>query len=139
MIDNYLVKCYRAIVLDSPAEYDQLLNAQTRVLDPEPNSATALNNRGVAFREIGDTGQAIRDLSDAIGCGADALPLMKRGDILVKLGRSSEALLDYSAGHPRLRHRDSQRAGGSSHARRSRQGTCRDPTRRAVARGRVAT
>jgi tetratricopeptide (TPR) repeat protein len=97
MVADYLARSYRALMLDTKAEYSRLIDALTRVLDQEPGNVTARTNRAVAFWEIGDIDHALRDLSDAIIGGTDPVPLMNRGDILKQLGRPSEALVDYSA------------------------------------------
>ncbi len=78
-------------------QYDRLIDALTRVLDQQPDNSTALNNRAIAFWEMGDLGQALRDLTDAIRSEPNAVPLMNRGDILRNLGHPSQAFLDYSA------------------------------------------
>ena len=97
MATNYSIRCYRAIMLDSAAEYGQLIDALTRIIDDEPGNIVARNNRAVALWEIGDSDRALRDLSIAINGGTDSVPLMNRADILKQLGRNSEALVDYSA------------------------------------------
>jgi tetratricopeptide (TPR) repeat protein len=97
MVADHLARSYRALMLDTKAEYSRLIDALTQVLDQEPGNVPARNNRAVAFWEIGDTDHALRDLSDAIVGGTGAVPLMNRGDILNQLGRLSEALVDYSA------------------------------------------
>lgn len=51
----------------------------------------------VGFWETGHLDRALRDLSDAIRIGDTAVPLLNRGAIMEKLGRDSDALVDYSA------------------------------------------
>lgn len=97
MVADYLVKCYRAIMLDTEEEYDELITALTGVLHHEPGNVVALNNRAVAWWETGELAQALHDLSEAIEIGTDATPLVNRAEMLMRLGLHSEALLDYSA------------------------------------------
>jgi Flp pilus assembly protein TadD len=74
----------------------EAITLYTEVLEKQPNSAEALNWRGMAYDELGEYDKALADLTKAISASpnyADAYN--NRGEVYRKLKKYREAMADY--------------------------------------------
>jgi tetratricopeptide (TPR) repeat protein len=87
MYDNLFQRCYAVLMYDDLEEYEDAIRALTEHLRANPGSAAALNNRAVAFAEIGQTKRALADFRAAIRLApADPMPARNCAELLHKLG-----------------------------------------------------
>lgn len=91
-----LTRCYLALVYDELEEYEEVIAGLTDVLANDPGNVVALNNRGLAYAEIGNTEAAEHDFAAAIALGtSEAAPFTNWGDLLLRSGNSNGALERY--------------------------------------------
>jgi tetratricopeptide (TPR) repeat protein len=98
MVRGILTQPYRALILDEEEEYEEVIVATSEALRDNPEHGVALNNRGVAFAELGRADEALDDLRRAAAAlMTSGVPYVNSGDVLRQLGRVEEALRHYSA------------------------------------------
>jgi Flp pilus assembly protein TadD len=86
-------KCYAALFFDDEKEYDEYISAASKLIALKPDHHIALNNRGVAFVELGRWPEAEQDFRAA--CAAkwsEVLPLRNLASLLERQGNYEEAL-----------------------------------------------
>jgi len=87
----------RAVLNDLLERPDLARADYDRTLELRPEQPTALNNRGKLKQEAGDLAGARDDFTRAIDIDAQPLFLANRGEVNASLGRTDEALADYTA------------------------------------------
>jgi Flp pilus assembly protein TadD len=93
--DDLFGQSWSALILDEIDDYEAI-RALTEHLADHPSNASAYNNRGIAYWEIGELGLALEDLGEAIRhAGADALPAKHRAMLRREMGDLPGALADF--------------------------------------------
>jgi len=94
---DWAERCYVALVLDTDAEYAEVISALSGVLARDPSNVPALNHRGLAYLETGRVAEAHADFDAAVRLAIDDyLPLMVRGLTRERAGDAAGAIADYS-------------------------------------------
>ena len=62
---TYTLKAYIALILDEIEEYEELIKFLSTEIDKSPNNVVLLNNRSLAFSEIGKTTEGFKDIKAA--------------------------------------------------------------------------
>jgi Tetratricopeptide repeat. len=95
---DLLAKSYIALFYDTEEEYAGVIAGLSDCLRADPRNPAALNNRGVAYDEIGENELALADFSAAIQfAGLDVMPLRNRGMLRQGMGDLDAAVEDFSA------------------------------------------
>ena len=83
---NWLLsKSWRLLLFDEMEEYHSVIAALNEHLGDHPRDAVALNNRGLAYSEMGQADEAFRDFGEAIACAPEnPVPYMNRGDLYLR-------------------------------------------------------
>ena len=88
-----LAECYLNM-----GKYDEALAGFDRAIELRPNSALALNDRGVILRKLGRYEEAVATYDRAIALQPDyALAFNNRGNSLERLGRFEEAVASFDS------------------------------------------
>ena len=61
----YTVKAYRALILDEIEEYDAVIHFLSNEIKKKPEDVILLNNRSIAFSEIGKFSESLEDITRA--------------------------------------------------------------------------
>jgi Flp pilus assembly protein TadD len=86
-------QCWRALFFDKEQEYAEYIEAMTRNVAEDRTDYVSLNNRGVAYFEMGKPELALQDLRAAckLAC-QEAAPFLNLSDVLKRTGDLREAL-----------------------------------------------
>src|SRR5262245_7594212 len=83
VLDDLLAASYSHLMFDTEEEYQSAIRGLTQILAEDPFHVAALNNRGVAYWEIGERDLAVADFDLAIEhSGADPVPHSNRAALL---------------------------------------------------------
>ena len=89
----YTDKPYSALMLDELEDYQEVIGSLSEYIKRGLSVGAALHNRGLAYWEIGEPDQALRDFDEAADqLPGSHMPLQLKGMLLQKLGRPEEAL-----------------------------------------------
>ena len=95
MADYLLQRCFASLILDEEEDYAEVIRDLTAHLASNPSNAAALNNRAVAYGEIGELNRALADFGEAVRLApADHHPAKNRGMLLQRMGDLPAALAD---------------------------------------------
>jgi len=90
---------WSALLFDEPEHYERVIAKLTAFLEANPTHVPALNNRAIAYWEIGRLDEALSGL--ALACQHakhDPLPFKHRGMVLHQMGRPAEAVRQFRHG-----------------------------------------
>jgi len=91
-------KCRAVLFYDSMEEYEDSIIALTKHLEDNPKNGVALNNRAIAYWEIGNIEEALIDFKrSARYTRQDHYPLKNWGMLLEKQGQIDDAIKKYNA------------------------------------------
>ena len=83
--DHLWAKPYRIFLFDSLEHYAATIAELTAHLTLDPSDWIAYSNRGLAYSEIGQGAEALRDFAQAIACRPDEpVPYLNRGDLYLR-------------------------------------------------------
>jgi tetratricopeptide (TPR) repeat protein len=85
-------KCYRRLVFDEEDEYLDYIQQLDSLLVASPSSCHLLNNRGVAFYEIGEHDRAATDLQAACVSATTNTPFLNLAEIEAARGSHQLAI-----------------------------------------------
>jgi tetratricopeptide (TPR) repeat protein len=92
-------KSYSALLYDELEDYESVILELSAYLESHPNSVPALNNRGIAYWEIGKLENAQDDFEKAIKSpNGDVQPFKNWGMLLEKQGNIEDATDKYIQG-----------------------------------------
>lgn len=96
---GYAEKSYSALLLDELEEYHEAIDCMALYLETHPTSIPVLNNRGVAYLEIGETEKALADIAAAAHLTInDEIPWENWGSLLEGCDNKVGALEKYKKG-----------------------------------------
>lgn len=96
-MENEFNKSYRFLMLDELEEYKDCIDGLTKYINDHSDVRHALNNRAVAYSEIGEAELAIADLKTAIeNYEPDYVPLHNLADIYLKQKNYNKAIEYYT-------------------------------------------
>lgn len=92
---SHEMQSYRALFFDEPEEYQDYIAMLTNVVSADPLNASAYNNRGVAYGEIGETENAIADFERAARANPqDPVPCVNLAELFTRQG-DARAILHF--------------------------------------------
>lgn len=92
-----LEKPYCMLILDEEEEYEELIAELSEVIRRQPEHGVALNNRGVAYMEVGRLRDALEDFRrSAAALPSSGVPLHNSARIHVREGDLETGLHDYA-------------------------------------------
>ena len=95
MSESPATKSYRALFFDELEEYHDYIAKLTELVSADPLNASAYNNRGVAYYEIGESANAIEDFERAAKTNKnDPIPSVNLAELLSNKG-DAKAILHY--------------------------------------------
>jgi tetratricopeptide (TPR) repeat protein len=90
-------RSYLALLFDEPKEYASAIAALSQVLRDDPQNVHALNNRAIAYLEIGLQSEAEADFDEATRVTVhDHIPFVNRGLLRERSGDLERAVADYT-------------------------------------------
>jgi Flp pilus assembly protein TadD len=94
---HYLDRSWSFLIFDDEEEYEWAINLFSEAIQADPKNAIALNNRAVAYHELGDNHKALSDLESAVRFAPnDPTPREVRANIYREEGRYTEAIDEYT-------------------------------------------
>jgi len=87
--------CYHALIFDDEDEYIEYIAIATTQIEEHPENYAALNNRGVAYSELGNTEDALADFKAACALAPeDSIPHLNLATLLEDAGELEGALAE---------------------------------------------
>lgn len=98
MLKELTERFYLMLLYDEIEEYEDAINYLTEYLNNNPNDTIALNNRGLAYAEIGKNDEAFLDLKKSIKLKATtSTPYRNIADLLKSQDKIDLAIKYYTA------------------------------------------
>ena len=92
-IDGYI---FHGNLLRKLERYPQAIAALTRGIKRSPKETVLFTNRGLAYRNMGNTEKALEDYSRAIELDENVLAIHNRGQLYLSQGDTDKALADFN-------------------------------------------